>query len=158
MDDATQRTLIITIVAGVIIIGTSIIILFCLCRRHCRCTSTCLCFGEARNHEDYENLNKSEKSSKSYGQDICSICLEDMKKDEDLYRAPCRHKFHRECLDSWLAKNNRCPMCNDKVRATPVNEPLAQNLQFPGEAPFVDISINTGRAANPSVLNSDPKV
>ena len=32
-------------------------------------------------------------------------------------RTPCKHKFHRECLDTWLIRNNSCPECRQPIQA-----------------------------------------
>jgi len=43
--------------------------------------------------------------------DICSICLEEFKYDEELKKLKCDHIFHKGCLEPWLNKNNKCPIC-----------------------------------------------
>ena len=32
-------------------------------------------------------------------------------------RTPCKHKFHRACLDTWLIRNNSCPKCREQIKA-----------------------------------------
>ena len=40
----------------------------------------------------------------------CSICL--MCDDEAVSETvTCKHKFHTTCINSWLSKNNTCPLC-----------------------------------------------
>ena len=41
----------------------------------------------------------------------CSICLEDLKCN--LIITPCKHKFHRNCLEKWT--KNSCPLCRRKI-------------------------------------------
>ena len=44
-------------------------------------------------------------------EDICSICLEEFKYDEELKKLKCDHIFHKDCLEPWLNNNNKCPIC-----------------------------------------------
>ena len=41
----------------------------------------------------------------------CSICLEDLK--HNLIITPCKHQFHRPCLEKWI--KNSCPLCRRKI-------------------------------------------
>jgi len=43
--------------------------------------------------------------------DVCSICLEEFKYDEELKKLKCDHIFHKDCLEPWLNNNNKCPIC-----------------------------------------------
>lgn len=42
----------------------------------------------------------------------CSICLCEYEKGENLIMLPCKHVFHKDCIDSWTEHNTRCPLCN----------------------------------------------
>lgn len=44
-------------------------------------------------------------------EDVCPICQEIMPVGSKAKCMPCGHKFHDDCLISWVAKNNTCPMC-----------------------------------------------
>jgi hypothetical protein len=52
-----------------------------------------------------------------FSQSTCPICLEDYTSGETTVRElPCRHIFHPECVDSFLARNSSlCPMCKKSV-------------------------------------------
>lgn len=42
----------------------------------------------------------------------CSICMDDFDDDDIVRQAPCKHLFHRVCIDRWLKKENyKCPVC-----------------------------------------------
>lgn len=41
----------------------------------------------------------------------CVICLEKFKDGQDVRIVPCRHEFHKECIDPWLLSNYTCPLC-----------------------------------------------
>ena len=40
----------------------------------------------------------------------CSICLE-MVINETVYDLPCKHIFHKPCLQEWFKTNSTCPLC-----------------------------------------------
>ncbi|KAJ3078761.1 hypothetical protein HDU99_000390 [Rhizoclosmatium hyalinum] len=41
----------------------------------------------------------------------CSVCLEDFVEYEVLRELPCKHLFHRRCIDPWLGRSSLCPTC-----------------------------------------------
>ena len=42
---------------------------------------------------------------------ICSICLEDAKDEDEWKVLTCQHKFHTDCIDEWLLIQPSCPIC-----------------------------------------------
>lgn len=48
---------------------------------------------------------------------FCTIC-QNTKNEIDISRSLiCKHKFHIECIEIWLAKNKTCPICRYKVKS-----------------------------------------
>lgn len=51
----------------------------------------------------------------------CSICCENVKSNEFLRNLPCKHKFHKKCVDKWLnnllkkSENTSCPLCRKNI-------------------------------------------
>ncbi|KAL4713455.1 hypothetical protein ACJJTC_010440 [Scirpophaga incertulas] len=43
--------------------------------------------------------------------ECCAICIEPYKVAETLRSLPCRHDFHKNCIDPWLLEHRTCPMC-----------------------------------------------
>jgi len=41
----------------------------------------------------------------------CMVCLEMMKRGEEVRHLPCDHKFHQHCIDTWLLHRRKCPLC-----------------------------------------------
>jgi hypothetical protein len=41
----------------------------------------------------------------------CCICLEPL--ENSVYKLPCNHEFHVECIIPSLRKSNECPYCRD---------------------------------------------
>jgi len=49
----------------------------------------------------------------------CSICFEDMDSEDSMYLQPCRHRFHKACINQWLESpggaGSTCPMCRNYI-------------------------------------------
>ena len=45
------------------------------------------------------------------GEEVCSICLNRDKEGCHPIYTPCRHFFHRECIEDWAIINSKCPEC-----------------------------------------------
>ncbi|VVU95598.1 Ring finger domain [seawater metagenome] len=45
----------------------------------------------------------------------CTICLENIPKNKQIYKIPCNHKFHKKCLKQWLSENLSCPICREDI-------------------------------------------
>ncbi|CAF2374033.1 unnamed protein product [Rotaria sp. Silwood2] len=46
---------------------------------------------------------------------LCDICLNEYRSDDNLRTIPCLHRFHSKCIDKWLKKNSKCPMCRSDL-------------------------------------------
>ncbi len=75
--------------------------------------------------------------------DVCSICIEPIKKAEE-HVASCAHRFHRHCIRTWRDKSCRCPMCREVVfRPNVVRVRMASELfEHPGICDFFQKRIN----------------
>ncbi|KAJ3389616.1 hypothetical protein HDU84_008537 [Entophlyctis sp. JEL0112] len=57
---------------------------------------------------DAGNTNKSDI--------LCAICLEEYATGDQLRILPCRHEFHTDCVDRWLATAvHTCPLCKQAI-------------------------------------------
>ena len=45
------------------------------------------------------------------GGQTCSICLEQLAKNDPIVRLQCTHMFHASCVDAWVETKNECPLC-----------------------------------------------
>eukprot|EP00747_Dinoflagellata_sp_TGD_P169962 gnl/TRDRNA2_/TRDRNA2_200288_c0_seq1.p1 gnl/TRDRNA2_/TRDRNA2_200288_c0~~gnl/TRDRNA2_/TRDRNA2_200288_c0_seq1.p1 ORF type:complete len:296 (-),score=57.41 gnl/TRDRNA2_/TRDRNA2_200288_c0_seq1:68-904(-) len=65
-------------------------------------------------------------------EDICCVCQESLPVGSKAKSMPCGHLFHDDCLESWVSKNNSCPMCrydelpSEKVHFDDVERRLMQ--------------------------------
>ncbi|KAL5108580.1 hypothetical protein TcWFU_002216 [Taenia crassiceps] len=41
----------------------------------------------------------------------CAICIEPYRPFDNIRILPCRHYFHKLCIDPWLLEQRSCPMC-----------------------------------------------
>jgi len=50
---------------------------------------------------------------------VCVVCCAEYN-DQDLCRKlPCGHHFHQQCVDKWLQRSTRCPLCMGTIREAP---------------------------------------
>lgn len=50
--------------------------------------------------------------------DQCAVCIEPYKLSDVIRVLPCKHVFHKSCVDPWLLEQRSCPMCKmDILRA-----------------------------------------
>ena len=46
----------------------------------------------------------------------CPICLDHFGSGDMLRLMPCKHKYHKGCLDRWLKIKATCPICNLNIK------------------------------------------
>uniref|UniRef100_A0A7S3YIF7 RING-type domain-containing protein n=2 Tax=Lotharella globosa TaxID=91324 RepID=A0A7S3YIF7_9EUKA len=52
--------------------------------------------------------------------DTCVICLEEFTHGQQVKVLPCKHGFHGDCIDPWLAeRSDQCPICKQSVLISP---------------------------------------
>uniref|UniRef100_A0A8C3VN56 Ring finger protein 149 n=1 Tax=Catagonus wagneri TaxID=51154 RepID=A0A8C3VN56_9CETA len=68
----------------------------------------------------------------------CAVCIESFKVKDVIRILPCKHIFHRICIDPWLLDHRTCPMCKlDVIKALGYWGELAdgQEVTAPEPAP-----------------------
>uniref|UniRef100_A0A6B2LUC3 RING-type domain-containing protein n=1 Tax=Arcella intermedia TaxID=1963864 RepID=A0A6B2LUC3_9EUKA len=56
----------------------------------------------------YKGQNLSDKK--------CPICIEEFTSGDELRHLPCGHHFHVPCIDTWLHKSKKCPLCKTHLQ------------------------------------------
>ena len=46
-----------------------------------------------------------------YRDTSCAICIENHAAGDNVRILPCRHIFHKKCIDPWLYERQTCPIC-----------------------------------------------
>ncbi|MHB1952712.1 MAG: RING-H2 finger protein [Sulfobacillus sp.] len=49
-------------------------------------------------------------------QDTCVVCLDPYSENDELRELPCKHNFHRRCIDEWFNEHHDCPVCKHDAR------------------------------------------
>ena len=49
------------------------------------------------------------------GERTCPVCLNDMDVGDEVRNLPCKHIFHKDCVDEWLRVNASCPTCRSSI-------------------------------------------
>uniref|UniRef100_A0A914HNH7 RING-type domain-containing protein n=1 Tax=Globodera rostochiensis TaxID=31243 RepID=A0A914HNH7_GLORO len=48
----------------------------------------------------------------------CAICQDEIEHNRDALKIPpCNHKYHKECINTWLKQKNTCPYCRATIPA-----------------------------------------
>ena len=74
-------------------------------------------FVEIENaNEQLNNLSNIETYTQTgiYDSDVkkeCVICLENINKKQLIRTLNCFHIYHKNCIDEWLVKKFKCPIC-----------------------------------------------
>jgi hypothetical protein len=45
----------------------------------------------------------------------CRVCLSEYEEGDELRTLPCFHKYHRECIDRWISRDKKCPICKHPI-------------------------------------------
>ncbi|XP_028795842.1 E3 ubiquitin-protein ligase SIRP1-like [Neltuma alba] len=76
----------------------------------------------------------------------CIICLEDAEIGSEVKEMPCGHKFHSDCIISWLKLRSSCPVCR---------------FQMPSDASKVEVNggrRNEGDPSNDQVMDREQRM
>ncbi|XP_061525079.1 RING finger protein 150-like [Phycodurus eques] len=60
------------------------------------------------------NIRKGDQETEA-DFDNCAVCIEGYKANDVVRILPCRHLFHKSCVDPWLLDHRTCPMCKMNI-------------------------------------------
>ncbi|XP_059820417.1 E3 ubiquitin-protein ligase RNF149-like isoform X1 [Hypanus sabinus] len=60
----------------------------------------------------------------------CAVCIEVYRSRDVVRILPCKHVFHRMCIDPWLLEHRTCPMCKlDVIKALGLMMDTCENVE-----------------------------
>jgi len=73
--------------------------------------------GKGANQEAIDKLQiiKFQPGLPDIEEPVCPICLTDYEAGDELRCLPCKHSFHKKCVDEWLLVNATCPNCRTTI-------------------------------------------
>mmetsp|Transcript_10919 Transcript_10919/g.19740 ORF Transcript_10919/g.19740 Transcript_10919/m.19740 type:complete len:446 (-) Transcript_10919:387-1724(-) len=77
--------------------------------------------GRSASEDQIKNLicvPFEENTFEGSGDHSCVICLSNYVKDEMISTLPCKHHFHQNCINEWLAVDKSCPLCKQDIDVT----------------------------------------
>lgn len=80
----------------------------------------------------------------------CAICFEEFSPSVLVRVLPCRHIFHRSCLDTWFQRSAMCPLCMHDYSTGPPQVPAAAAGTF--RATPTGVSGDTARAVGERIM------
>jgi len=60
----------------------------------------------------------------------CSICLQEYEPGQVLGKLNCCHIFHKECMEGWTQRHNKCPLCKGVLSAYESHRCTPNNFRF----------------------------
>lgn len=84
---------------------------------------------------DIELLHQSHSNERnmSLHNETCNVCLEDFKEGETIRLLRCKHGFHDKCINTWIVKKGKCPVCIRDVFEPNVGDPTNSTDQEENE-------------------------
>ncbi|XP_063809515.1 E3 ubiquitin-protein ligase RNF149 [Pseudophryne corroboree] len=92
----------------------------------------------------------------------CAVCIENYKPKDVVRILPCKHIFHRQCIDPWLLEHRTCPMCKlDVIKALGFWVEPDETLEVPVPESIAGSSLSVGtlnfaQEENRSEINNLP--
>ncbi|KAM4797222.1 E3 ubiquitin-protein ligase RNF149 [Rhinophrynus dorsalis] len=75
----------------------------------------------------------------------CPVCIENYKPKDLVRILPCKHIFHRLCIDPWLIEHRTCPMCKlDVIKALGFWVEPEEPLEIPVPLSIAGSSLSIG--------------
>ncbi|KAK4145906.1 uncharacterized protein C8A04DRAFT_10264 [Dichotomopilus funicola] len=98
------------------------------------------------------NLEKKKVDDEMLGPEgkvECTICIDEMKKGDEVAVLPCKHWYHGECVVLWLKEHNTCPICRKPIEGAGTSSSGNNGNNH-------DLGSNSGQRASSSPSSHSP--
>ncbi|VDN55194.1 unnamed protein product [Dracunculus medinensis] len=96
----------------------------------------------------------------------CPVCIDPYRSGDLVRCLPCRHVFHKMCVDPWLLEHRTCPMCKSDIlkafgyhvslnRRTPVNNQIEESQVVANDRLNVDVHSTGSESIFPFTNHND---
>ncbi|KAF5462564.1 hypothetical protein F2P56_018558 [Juglans regia] len=69
-----------------------------------------------KTYESFATINNLEEATcEDQEPDLCVICQDEYKNQENIGLLDCGHEYHADCLKKWLLVRNVCPICKSEA-------------------------------------------
>lgn len=69
---------------------------------------------ELKPYNKFLHLSTNNSTTRSFNDNVCSICIEPFQEKCRIAELICKHKFHKQCIYQWLEHNLNCPCCREQ--------------------------------------------
>lgn len=85
----------------------------------------------------------------------CPICITGFDDGDEVAELPCGHRYHRECIASWLCGHDTCPTCRARVElnsgsSSSLSRSLASLMSLISLSPTLLAAIPARRSPSPT--------
>ncbi|GFR16598.1 hypothetical protein TNCT_276401 [Trichonephila clavata] len=85
---------------------------------------------QQRNRKPYSKSKNIMQKRPAFEKELkCSICLDTCRRKK-MKSLPCKHEFHQICVDKWLKRKKKCPLCREPISIRERNLPNNLNGNF----------------------------
>ncbi|XP_051716953.1 RING finger protein 148 isoform X2 [Ctenopharyngodon idella] len=79
----------------------------------------------------------------------CVVCTDSFTHNEQVTVLPCRHLYHKKCIEPWLLEHPTCPMCKFNILKFKIDEESdEQPSSSPSNNPFCLAAVMTVTSAD----------
>ena len=94
-------------------------------------------FDEGRLSKKRRLEEKDKKKPAEPEEEKCPVCLTSLwlvgEEEVPVVKLSCGHKFHKNCIDQWRAKNATCPLCRAETALPAFDMGVETFVDFSGE-------------------------
>ncbi|XP_077983612.1 RING finger protein 150-like [Glandiceps talaboti] len=87
--------------------------------------------------------------------ECCAVCIELYKAGDVIRKLPCKHYFHKGCVDQWLIEHRTCPMCKLNILKALGHDIQERRVSLIVEVETATTGSNNGNETEEESLGND---